>query len=52
MQIVYSTWASVGGHGDPADWSVREQVYRAFLIWRRDGGSWREWTTAGRCGLR
>jgi hypothetical protein len=52
MQIVWSTWASVGGRGDPADWSVREQVYRAYLIWFRDGGSWREWTTAGTCHLR
>ncbi|HEX5370044.1 MAG TPA: hypothetical protein VFY10_11570 [Dehalococcoidia bacterium] len=51
MQIVWSTWTSVGGVGDPASWSVREQVYRAYLIWRRDGASWREWTTARVCGL-
>ena len=58
MQIIYSTFASVGGRGDPADWSIREQVYRAFLIWDRDAGavgdgkgSWREWTTASACGL-
>jgi hypothetical protein len=51
MQIVWSTWSSVGGSGDPAAWSVREQVYRAYLIWFRDGGSFREWTTAGACHL-
>lgn len=52
LQITWGTWRSVGGHGDPADASLREQRWRAFLIWRRDGGSWREWTTAKGCGLR
>lgn len=51
LQIIFGTWLSVGGRGDPADWSVREQVYRAVLIWRRDGGSFREWTTASTCHL-
>lgn len=51
MQIQYGTWASVGGRGDPADASPAEQLYRAYLIWKRDGGSWREWTTAPLCGL-
>lgn len=51
MQIQYATWSSVGGRGDPADASPGEQLLRAFFIWHRDGGSWREWTTAGKCGL-
>lgn len=29
------------------------QVYAAFMIWRQDGGSWREWPETSRaCGLR
>lgn len=51
FQITYGTWASVGGHGDPVNASYREQRWRAYLIWRRDGGSWREWSTAAGCGL-
>jgi hypothetical protein len=39
-----SHWASV--------FSPREQLYRSYLVWRRDGGSWREWGTARACGLR
>lgn len=38
--------------------SPREQLYRAYLVWDRDSGrphdgegSWREWGTAGRCGV-
>lgn len=51
MQIVWGTWRSVGGHGDPADATPNEQYWRAWLIWRRDGGHWYEWTTAPLCGL-
>lgn len=55
-QFLDSTWASVGGtvsHGIGASAaSPAEQTYRAWLVWRRDGGSWREWGTAGMCGLR
>lgn len=39
--------------------SPREQLYRAYLVWDRDAGkphdgigSWREWGTASRCGVR
>lgn len=49
LQMLVSTWQSVGGHGLPSDWPPREQLYRAFLVWRRDGGSWSEWGTAGAC---
>lgn len=52
FQFLVSTWQSVGGRGLPSDWPPREQVYRAFLVWQRDGGSWAEWGTAGVCGLR
>jgi hypothetical protein len=50
-QFVRSTWASVGGMGYPHLASPAEQTYRAWLVWKRDGGSWREWGTAGQCGL-
>lgn len=36
-------WASL----DPP----REQLYRAYLVWRRDGHSWGEWGTRGVCGV-
>lgn len=51
MQFLVSTWRSAGGAGVPSQWSPREQLYRAFVIWRRDGGSWSEWGTATGCGL-
>jgi len=50
-QFLASTWRSVGGPSLPHLVSPREQTYRAWLVWRRDGGSWREWGTAGRCGV-
>jgi hypothetical protein len=49
MQFLLGTWKSVGGRGLPSTASPREQLYRAYLVWRRDGGSWREWGTAGLC---
>lgn len=56
MQFLASTWLSAGGrldgHGHWASVAApREQLYRAFVVWRRDGGSWREWGTAGSCRL-
>jgi hypothetical protein len=61
-QFLRSTWESVGGPyeiafdhpGDPSypfTAPAREQLFRAWLVWNRDGGSWREWGTAGACGL-
>lgn len=32
-----ATWEGVGGHGDPADASEREQDWRAYLLWQRNG---------------
>lgn len=52
MQFLHSTWVNAGGKGHAWQWSPREQLYRAFVVWRADGGSWREWGTAGMCGLR
>lgn len=51
MQFLLSTWRRAGGRGEPWQWSPREQVYRAFVIWKRNGGSWSEWGTRARCGL-
>ena len=56
MQFLLSTWVSVGGTVDSnGRWAsvvpVREQLYRAWLVWKRDGHSWREWGTAQACGL-
>lgn len=56
-QFLRSTWQSVGGHVDAhGHWAsvvpLPEQTYRAWLVWKRDGGSWFEWGTAGLCGLR
>ncbi|HMA26108.1 MAG: hypothetical protein ACM33U_08970 [Solirubrobacterales bacterium] len=52
MQFLQSTWNRAGGRGEPWQWSPREQYFRAFVIWRAGGGSWREWGTAAHCGLR
>lgn len=51
MQFLESTWHRAGGKGHAWQWSPREQLYRAYVIWKKGGGSWREWGTAGRCGL-
>lgn len=57
FQFLKSTWVSAGGNVDSrGHWasvaSPKEQLYRTWLVWKRDGYSWREWGTAGRCGLR
>jgi len=51
LQFMLGTWRSVGGPSWPHLVSPREQLYRAYLVWKRDGGSWREWGTARLCGL-
>jgi hypothetical protein len=41
FQMSYSTWASVGGQGDPAAASVAEQVKRAEILYAQAGpGQW------------
>jgi Transglycosylase-like domain len=52
FQFELATWVSVGGMGSPTDASRSEQTYRAWLVYSRDGHSWREWSTARGCGLR
>lgn len=51
FQFQYGTWVRVGGTGDPADAGRAEQTYRAWLLYCRDGRSWREWSTRADCGL-
>lgn len=45
-QFDFGTWASVGGSGDPAAASEREQDYRAAKLYRRAGSS--PWPVCGR----
>ena len=44
-QFDYGTWESVGGSGDPAAASEREQDYRAALLYSRAGSS--PWPVCG-----
>jgi membrane-bound lytic murein transglycosylase MltF len=46
FQFDYTAWRSVGGKGDPASASVREQYYRAALLYRARGAS--PWPVCGR----
>jgi hypothetical protein len=58
FQFAAATWKRVGGAADPAlthpgnaaypfRASPREQLYRAWLLWRHDGGTWRSWGAVG-----
>ena len=58
FQFAAKTWRRVGGRTDPAFHhpgdpeypfaaSAAEQLYRAWLLWRHDGGSWRSWGAVG-----
>jgi resuscitation-promoting factor RpfA len=58
MQFAAKTWLRVGGAPDPAfkhpgdpdvpfRASAKEQLYRAWLVWKRDGGSWKSWGAVG-----
>jgi hypothetical protein len=58
MQFMAQTWKRVGGKPDPAfkhpgdpaypfRASSAEQLYRAWLLWRHDGGTWRSWGAVG-----
>jgi uncharacterized protein YabE (DUF348 family) len=44
-QFSLSTWHSVGGRGNPTDWSSSEQTYRAKLLYRSRGSS--PWPVCG-----
>ncbi len=52
FQFLLSTARRAGFSVRPDLATPREQLYRAYLIWKWDGGSWREWGTARICGLR
>ena len=58
MQFSAGTWKSVGGKADPAfshpgdpiysfSASPEEQLYRAWLLRKHDGGTWRSWGAVG-----
>jgi hypothetical protein len=58
FQFSARTWRRVEGGadrsfahpGDPAfpfAAPAQEQLYRAWTLWRRDGGSWRSWGAVG-----
>jgi hypothetical protein len=44
-QFSESTWASVGGKGDPIDASMEEQTRRAAMLYERSGAS--QWPVCG-----
>jgi hypothetical protein len=55
MQFAWQTWRALGGSGDPADASPREQLYRAYLLWHVNGrfGGSAGWPLSSiACGLR
>ena len=58
MQFAAGTWRRAGGAADPAfrhsgdpaypfHASAAEQLYRAWLVWKRDGRTWRSWGAVG-----
>ena len=58
MQFAAQTWKHAGGKPDPAfshpgdprypfSASPQEQLYRAWLLWKHDGGTWRSWGAVG-----
>ena len=58
MQFAAKTWLLVGGKADPAfkhpgnphvpfSATPAEQIYRAWLVWKADGGTWRSWGAVG-----
>jgi resuscitation-promoting factor RpfA len=58
MQFAADTWVRAGGNPDrafshpgdaryPFAASPEEQLYRAWVVWTRDGGTWRAWGAVG-----
>jgi hypothetical protein len=58
MQFMAKTWVRAGGKPDPAfkhpgdarypfSASPAEQLYRAWVVWNNDGGTWRSWGAVG-----
>jgi opacity protein-like surface antigen len=59
FQFMRQTWLTLGGAADqafthpgdpdfPFAASKQEQLYRAWRLWKRDGGTWRSWGAVGR----
>ena len=59
FQFAAQTWRRLGGKRDPAfahpgnpgfpfGASATEQLHRAWLLWKQDGGTWRSWGAVGR----
>jgi Ni/Co efflux regulator RcnB len=46
FQMTFHIWGAVGGHGDPAAATVKEQYLRAALVYRRYGSG--QWPVCGR----
>lgn len=46
FQMTFHIWSAVGGKGDPAGAPVREQYYRAALVYHRYGSG--QWPVCGR----
>ena len=46
-RCAYDAFAHPGDAAYPFSASVQEQLYRAWLVWKRDGGSWRAWGAVG-----
>jgi hypothetical protein len=53
LEWTLGTWREAGGSGSPASARPAEEVYRALVIVRRRGGTWRhDWPLTSRaCGL-
>ena len=58
FQFAAPTWRRLGGTPDqafahpgdaayPFAMPAQEQLHRAWLLWRHDGGSWRSWGAVG-----
>jgi hypothetical protein len=58
FQFAAKTWKRAGGTRDdafgypgdrahPFTASAQEQLYRAWLLWKRDGRTWRAWGAVG-----
>ena len=58
LQFLAATWKRAGGKADPAfthpgdpaypfSATPAEQLYRAWIVWKRDGGTWRSWGAVG-----
>ncbi len=58
FQFAVKTWVRIGGRRDaafghpgdtafPFSATAAEQLHRAWLLWKADGGTWRSWGAVG-----